>query len=216
MTISLHYNRIVKTEPETAGAAGIIPAEVNTCILPLCVFAKGFFNAKTGGVITLMAKVEKKQVIVNEIKEKLDGAKSAVLVDARGLSVSQDTELRKKLREAGVFYKVYKNTMMSLAVKDTEFEGLEKFFEGPSALALCFDDPTTAARIISKAGKDYKALEFKAGILENVVYDAEGMKAVAEIPTKEVLLSKLLGSFKSPMASFARVINAVAEKQAEA
>lgn len=161
-----------------------------------------------------MPKVEQKQVIVNEIKEKLDKAVSVVLVDARGLTVEQDTQLRKKFREAGVDYKVYKNTMMNFAVKDTPFEGLKDYFEGPSAMAISYGEATAAARIISKSTKDFKALEFKAGVIEDVVYDAKGMQAVADIPSREELLSKLLGSFKSPMASFARVINAIAEQQA--
>ncbi len=163
-----------------------------------------------------MAKVEQKQVIVNEIKEKLEKATSAVLVDARGLSVDQDTALRKQLREAGVDYKVYKNTMMNFAVQGTQFEGLKDYFEGPSAIAICYEDPTVAASIMNKFMKDAKQLEFKAGVIEGVCYDAKGMAAVADIPSREVLLSKLLGSFKSPMASFARVIKAIAEKDAEA
>jgi large subunit ribosomal protein L10 len=163
-----------------------------------------------------MAKVEEKQIIVNEIKEKLEKASSAVLVDARGLSVEQDTVLRKSLREAGVDYKVYKNTMMRFAVEGTVFEPLKDYFEGPSALALSYDDPTTAASIINKFKKDAKALEFKAGVIEGTCYDAKGMEAVAGIPSREVLLSKLLGSFKSPIASFARVIKAVADEQGEA
>ncbi len=163
-----------------------------------------------------MAKVEQKQVIVNEIKEKLEKATSAVLVDARGLSVEQDTALRKQLREAGVDYKVYKNTMMNFAVQGTQFEGLKDYFEGPSAIAICYEDPTVAASIMNKFMKDAKQLEFKAGVIEGVCYDAKGMTAVADIPSREVLLSKLLGSFKSPMASFARVIKAIAEKDAEA
>lgn len=163
-----------------------------------------------------MAKVEQKQVIVNEIKEKLEKATSAVLVDARGLTVEQDTALRKKLREAGVDYKVYKNTMMNFAVQGTQFEGLKDYFEGPSAIAICYEDPTVAASIMNKFMKDAKQLEFKAGVIEGVCYDAKGMAAVADIPSREVLLSKLLGSFKSPMASFARVIKAIAEKDAEA
>ena len=162
-----------------------------------------------------MAKVEQKQVVVNEIKEKLEKATSAVLVDARGLTVEQDTALRKSLREAGVDYKVYKNTMMSFAVDGTEFESLKPYFEGPSALAICYDDPTAAAGIINKFRKDAKALEFKAGVIEGTCYDAQGMEAVADIPSRDVLLSKLLGSFKSPMGSFARVIKAIAEKQGE-
>ena len=130
-----------------------------------------------------MAKVEQKQVIVNEIKEKLEKATSAVLVDARGLTVEQDTALRKKLREAGVDYKVYKNTMMNFAVQGTQFEGLKDYFEGPSAIAICYEDPTVAASIMNKFMKDAKQLEFKAGVIEGVCYDAKGMAAVADIPS---------------------------------
>lgn len=163
-----------------------------------------------------MAKVEKKQVVVNEIKEKLEKAASVVMVDSRGLTVDQDTVLRRKLREAGVDYKVYKNTMINFAVQGTQFEGLGKFLSGPTAVAFSYDDATTAASILNAQAKDMKALEFKAGVVESVVYDAEGMKLVAEIPSREVLLSKLLGSFKSPMSSFARVIQAIADKEPEA
>jgi large subunit ribosomal protein L10 len=165
--------------------------------------------------VLVLAKIEQKQVVVSEIKEKLEKATSAVLVDARGLTVEQDTALRKQLRDAGVDYKVYKNTMMNFAVKDTQFEGLKDYFEGPSAIAICYEDPTVAAGIISKFKKDAKNLEFKAGVIEGVCYDAKGMAAVAEIPSREVLLSKLLGSFQSPMATFARVIKAIADKDAE-
>lgn len=160
-----------------------------------------------------MAKIEQKQVIVNEIKERLSRAASVVVVDARGLTVDEDTKLRKKLREAGVDYKVYKNTMVTLAVKDTEFEGLSAHLGGPSAFAFSYDEATTAAGILNASVKELKNLEFKAGVIEGVVYDAEGMKAVAGIPSKEVLLSKLLGSFKSPLSSFARVIDQIAKKE---
>lgn len=159
-----------------------------------------------------MAKVEQKKLIVNEIKEKLDKAVSLVMVDARGLTVEQDTALRKKLREAGVDYKVYKNTMVRFAIEGTEFEGLKPYLEGPSTFAFSYEDATTAASILSKEAKELKVLEFKAGVIEGITYDAEGMKAIAEIPSKDVLLSKLLGSFKSPISSFARVIKQVAEK----
>ena len=161
-----------------------------------------------------MAKVEQKQVVVNEIKEKLAKAASVVVVDARGLTVEEDTQLRKTLREAGVDFKVYKNTMVTLAVKDTEFEGLAQYLEGPSAFAFSYGEATTAAGILDKAAKTLPNLEFKAGVIEGTVYDAAGMKAVAGIPSREVLLSKLLGSFKSPIASFARVIKQIAEKDA--
>lgn len=163
-----------------------------------------------------MAKIEQKQVIVNEIKEKLEKAVSVVMVDARGLTVEQDTVLRKQLRDAGVEYKVYKNTMVHLAVQGTQYEGLDAFLAGPSTFAFSYDDATTAASILSKAAKDIKVLEFKAGVIEGTVYDAEGMKLIADIPSREVLLSKLLGSFKSPMSSFARVIDQIAKKDGEA
>ena len=162
-----------------------------------------------------MPKVEQKQVIVNEIKEKLDKAVSVVMIDARGVTVEQDTELRKKFREAGIDYKVYKNTMMNFAVKGTKFEGLSEYLSGPSAFAISYEDSTAAARIISKENKNIPNMEFKAGVVENIVYDAEGIKAIANIPAKEELLSKLLGSFKSPLSSFARVINAIAEDKSK-
>lgn len=162
-----------------------------------------------------MAKIEQKQVVVNEIKEKLEKAASVVMVDARGLTVEQDTVLRRKLREAGVDYKVYKNTMVNLAIQGTQFEGLSEYLEGPSAFAFGYDDATTAASVLSNAAKEFKILEFKAGVVEGAVYDAEGMKKVADIPSREVLLSKLLGSFKSPMSAFARVIQAIADKDDE-
>ena len=160
-----------------------------------------------------MAKVEQKKVIVDEIKQKLEKASSVVVVNARGLTVEQDTILRKSLREAGVDYKVYKNTMVRFA--DTQFEGLEPYLEGPSTFAFSYEDATAAASILSKTAKEVKVLEFKAGVVEGITYDAEGMKAIAEIPSREVLLSKLLGSFKSPVSSFARVIKQIAEKNGE-
>lgn len=163
-----------------------------------------------------MAKIEQKQVVVNEIKEKLEKAASVVMVDARGLTVDQDTVLRKQLREAGVDYKVYKNTMVHFAIQGTQFEGLDQYLSGPSAFAFSYGEATAAAAILNKVAKDAKALEFKAGVIEGVVYNAEGMKLVADIPSKEVLLSKLLGSFKSPMSSFARVIDQIAKKDAAA
>lgn len=159
-----------------------------------------------------MAKVEQKQVIVNEIKQKLEKATSAVLVDSRGLTVEQDTRLRKTLREAGVDYKVYKNTMMRFAIKDTDFASLDPHLEGPSTLAICYEDPTVAAGILNKFKSEAKALEFKAGVIEGTYYDTNGMSMVADIPSKEVLLSKLLGSIQAPIGSFARVIKAIAEQ----
>ena len=160
-----------------------------------------------------MPNIAKKQEVVQEIREKVERAKSVVLVDARGLTVLQDTLLRKNLREAGVDYKVYKNTMINFAIKDTDSEGLAPYLEGPTTMAFSYDDATKAAGLINKHLKDMPNLEFKAGVVEGAVYDAKGMIAIADIPSREVLLSRLLGSLKSPVSSFARVLNALAEEK---
>ena len=159
-----------------------------------------------------MAKVELKQPIVAEISEAIKDAQSVVLVDYRGLTVEQDTNLRKQLREAGVTYKVYKNTMMNFAFKGTDFEGLAPYLEGPSAVAISTTDATAPARILAKFAKDAKALEIKAGVVEGNVYDAAGMQAISQIPSRDELISKLLGSLQSPITNFARVMNQLAEK----
>jgi len=153
-----------------------------------------------------------KHVVVDEIKEKLSRSKSLVLVNARGLTVEQDTVLRKSLRKVGgIDYKVYKNSMVNLAVKDTEFEGIKDYLAGPTTIAFSYEDATAAAAVINKHLKAMPVLEFKASAMDGNVYDANKTKLIAEIPSKDVLLSRLLGSLKSPMASFARVINAIAE-----
>lgn len=158
-----------------------------------------------------MAKVELKQPIVAAIAEDVKDAQSVVIVDYRGLTVAQDTELRKQLREAGIIYKVCKNTMMKRAFEGTQFEGLAQYLEGPSAMAVSKDDATAAARILCKFAKDADKLEVKAGVVEGTVYDEAGVKALATIPSREELLSKLLGSIQSPIANFARVIKQIAE-----
>jgi len=158
-----------------------------------------------------MAKVELKQPIVQEIAGHLNGANSAVLVDYRGLTVDQDTKLRKELREAGIVYKVYKNRMIKLAIQGTDFAPLEKDLDGPTAIAIGKADSTASARIISKFAKNAPALEFKAGVVEGDYFDAKGMQAVANIPGREELISRLLGSMKSPISNLARVLNQIAE-----
>ena len=163
-----------------------------------------------------MAKVELKKPVVEEISELLNGAATAVVVDYRGLTVAQDTELRKQLREAGVVYKVYKNTMINFAIKDTEFADLAQHLEGPTAIAVCKDDATAAARVLAKFAKTAEALEIKGGVVDGIYYDAVGIGQIASIPSREVLLSKLLGSMQSPITNFARVIKQIAEKDEEA
>lgn len=159
-----------------------------------------------------MAKVELKQPIVQEISKHVKDAQSVVIVDYRGLTVAEDTELRKQLREAGVTYKVYKNTLMNFAFKNTEFESLAPVLEGPSAIAISTTDATAPARVLSKFAKNAPALEIKAGVVEGTFYDADGMKAIAAVPSREELLSKFLGSIQSPISNFARVLKQIAEK----
>ncbi len=159
-----------------------------------------------------MAKVELKQPVVQAIADDVKGAASVVLVDYRGLTVAQDTELRKRLREAGIIYKVCKNTMMKRAFEGTEFAALDEHLDGPSAIAISKDDATAPARIIAKFAKDAKALEFKGGVVEGQAYDQAGMQALATIPSREELLSKLLGSLQSPITNLARVLNQIAEQ----
>ena len=152
-----------------------------------------------------MAKIELKQPIVKEIAELLDGAQAAVVVDYRGLSAEQDTKLRKELREAGVTYKVYKNTMIRIAAKGTPFESLD------SSLA------TAPARILYNFSKTAPDLELKAGVVDGVTYDQDGIKVIATVPSRDELIGRLLGSIQSPITNLARVLNQIAEsKEAEA
>ena len=159
-----------------------------------------------------MAKVELKQPIVDEIKGYVDQAKSAVIVDYCGLTVEQDTRLRKQLREAGVVYKVYKNTLLKRAFEGTDFAQLDDQLEGPTAIAFGIEDATAPARELNKFAKEAEALEFKAAVVEGTLYDVAGVKALANIPSREELISKLLGSMQSPITNFARVIKQIAEK----
>lgn len=159
-----------------------------------------------------VAKVELKQPIVDEISERIKDAQSVVLVDYRGLTVEEDTRLRKELREAGVLYKVYKNTLMNFAFKGTDCESMIPYLEGPNAIAVSKDDATAPARVLAKFAKDVPELEVKAGIVEGTFYDADGMKVIANIPPREELLSKLLGSLQSPITNFARVLKQIAEQ----
>ncbi|MCQ2537838.1 MAG: 50S ribosomal protein L10 [Lachnospiraceae bacterium] len=159
-----------------------------------------------------MAKVEIKAPIIDEIKAVVDKATSCVLVDYRGLTVDQDTKLRKELREAGVVYKVYKNTYLKRAFEGTDFAQLNGVLDGPTAVAFGIDDATAPARIIAKYVKDIQALEFKAGVVEGTLYDEKGIQVIASIPSRDTLISKLLGSLQSPVTNLARVLKQIAEK----
>lgn len=169
---------------------------------------------------TLQAKTEN----IEEIKAKIEKAQSVVLVDYRGLNVEQLTELRSKYREAGVDYKVYKNTMMRFAFKDSGLEEFNQYLKGPSAIAFGYDDPVNAAKITSEFVKDNDKLEIKAGIVDGKVIDMAGVNNLAKLPSKEVLIAQVLGGFNSPIQGFtnvlqgtirslATVLNAIAEEK---
>ena len=159
----------------------------------------------------ILAKVELKQPIVEEIKGQIADAKAVVLVDYRGLTVEQDTRLRKMLREEGVFYKVYKNTMVRFAIDGTEFDPLKADLEEPTAVVISKTDATAPARIVAKFAKEAPKLEMKSGVVEGTYYDKDGIKAIAAVPSRDELISKFLGSIQSPIANFARVIKQIAE-----
>ena len=159
-----------------------------------------------------MAKVELKQPVLYVSISCISGAQTAVVVKYLGIDVAKDTALRKAFREADVNYKVYKNTMVRRAIEGTEFAPLADVLEGPNAFAISKSDATAPARIISKFAKDVSALEIKAGVVEGTLYDADGMKAIAAVPSRDELISKLLGSLQSPISNLARVLNQIAEK----
>lgn len=172
-----------------------------------------------------MLNLEAKKQVVGEIKDRFQKMQSAVLTDYRGLNVAEVTELRTKLREAGIEFKVLKNTLTKIAADEVGLEGLEPYLEGPTAIAFGVEDVVAPAKILSEFAKTHKALEIKAGILENKVIDFEGVKALADLPSREVLLAKVLGSMQSPMYGFAGslqgllrnfvyVLDAVREKKA--
>ena len=154
-----------------------------------------------------------KEAKVAEIKEKLEKAQSVVLADYQGLSVEEDTMLRKSLREAGVEYKVYKNSLVTLAANELGLGDLVQYLEGPVSIAFGYEDATAPARILHGFAKDHKKLELKAGVVDNVVYNTEEVEKLATIPSKEVLIAKLLGSFKAPLSNLAYLLNAIKEKK---
>ncbi|WMJ82482.1 50S ribosomal protein L10 [Clostridium sp. MB40-C1] len=157
-----------------------------------------------------------KQAKVQEIKEKLEKAEAVVLADYQGLTVEEDTQLRKNFRESGVEYKIYKNTLVALAAKELGIEGLEQYLKGPVSIAMSYDDATAPARILNNFAKDHKKLELKAGLVQGTVYDETKIKEVASIPPKEILIAKLLGSLKAPMSNFVYLLNAIKEKNESA
>ena len=168
--------------------------------------------------------LEEKKQIVEEIKEKVEKAQSVVLVDYRGLNVEELTQLRRKYKEAGVDYKVYKNTMMRFAFKEAGFDEFNEYLVGPNAIAFGFDDPVQAAKVTDEFAKKHKNLEIKAGIVDGKIIGVDEIKNLASLPSKEVLIAQALGGLNAPITGFANVLqgtirnlvyalNAIAEKQ---
>ena len=156
---------------------------------------------------------QQKQVIIDEIKAKLETAQSAVVIDYMGITVEQADAMRKKLREANVDYTVYKNTLMKRAIEGTAYAPLADVLDGPSAIAISAEDATAPARVLNEIIKDFKKMEFKAGVVEGEFYDKAGIEQIAEIPSREVLIAKFMGSIQSPVSKFVRTLQAIADEK---
>ena len=159
--------------------------------------------------------IESKKVQVEEIADKFKAAASIVVVDYRGLTVGQVTELRKQLREAGVEFKVYKNTLTRRAAEAAGLEGINEFLTGPNAIAFSNEDVVAPAKIVNEFAKKNEALEIKAGIIEGTLASEADVKALAELPSREGLLSMLLSVLQAPVRNFALATKAVAEQKEE-
>jgi large subunit ribosomal protein L10 len=158
--------------------------------------------------VYLMSVRSEKEAIVQEVIEKLEKAKSTVLTDYRGLNVAEATQLRKKLREADVEYRVIKNTMTRFAVRELGLDELSPYLEGPTAIAFSYEDPAAAPKILTEFMKASKKLTIKAGMLEGKLIDEEGVKALADLPSREILLSMVLSAMQSPIANWVSVLGA--------
>ena len=160
--------------------------------------------------------LEKKQQQVAELKEKIAASVTGVIVDYKGITVADDTALRKELRENGVEYFVVKNTILSRAVEGTELEGIKSVLEGTTAIALSKEDYTAAARILCKFADDHENFKVKSGFLDGKVADVATITAMAKLPSKEVLLATVCNVLQAPIAAFARVLQAVVDKNGSA
>ncbi|SDN89480.1 large subunit ribosomal protein L10 [Tenuibacillus multivorans] len=193
--------------------------------LCLHVYMEAFFNRYAqrgmiginqrlgGGTMSNVLELKKQQV--DEIAQKLENSKTTVLVDYRGLNVDEVTELRQQLREAGVDFKVYKNTMTRFATEKAGFEGLNELLVGPTAIAFCEEDAVAPAKVIGNFAKEHDALEIKGGVIEGEIATLEQVKELAELPSYEGLVSMLLSVLQAPVRDFAYVTQAVADQKEE-
>ena len=158
--------------------------------------------------------IEAKKGVVADIRQKFEKAQSAILVDYRGLNVAEDTELRNQLRKAGVEYAVLKNTMINLAVKDMGIDDIKAHLEGPTAVAFGYEDMIAPAKILSEFAKKSKKLTIKCGACDGAYLDEAGVQALANLPSKEVLIAKIMGSMMSSVSKFVYCVEALRKKQA--
>jgi len=150
---------------------------------------------------------EKKAQIVAELKDKFENSSSAVLIDYRGITVAEATVMRNECRDAGVVYKIYKNTLTERAVKELGYEDLIPYLKGPTAIAFGVDDPVAPAKLLSDTIKKLKKMEFKVGVVEGKVIDVDGIKELASLPSREELIAKMLGSMNAPITGLAMVLS---------
>jgi len=155
-----------------------------------------------------MAKIEGKKLIVDQLKQNIEAANLVVFADYRGLTVAEMTELRKKLRQPGVEFKVVKNTMVGFALQQTGHEDIIDGISGPNAVVFSNEDPVGPAKALFEFAKTHKSFQIKVGLLEGKTIAAEKIKDLAELPSKEVLVATLLGTMQAPITSFVRVLNA--------
>ena len=159
--------------------------------------------------------LEQKQQQVAALSEKLSAAITGVVVDYKGITVADDTTLRKELREAGVEYFVVKNTLLGRAIEGTNLEEMKSVLEGTTAIALSTEDYTAAARILCKFAESHENFKVKSGFLDGKVVDVATIDSLAKLPSKEVLLATVLGAFQAPIAAFARAVQAIVDKNGE-
>jgi large subunit ribosomal protein L10 len=159
--------------------------------------------------------IEQKKLIVEEIADKFKASKSTIVVDYRGLTVAEVTELRKQLREAGIDFKVYKNSMSRRAAEAADIAGLNGALTGPNAIAFSNEDVVAPAKILNDFAKKHEALELKAGVIEGNIASVEEVKALAELPSREGLLSMLLSVLQAPIRNLALAAKAVADQKEE-
>lgn len=156
--------------------------------------------------VNILSNLNKKKEEVALLKEKFESAQSAVITDYCGLNVAEMTKLRAKLREAGVEYKVVKNTLLILAADEVGIEGVESVFKGPTAIAYGIEDQVAPAKILSEFAKEYKKLEVKAGILDGKIISKEQVDDLANLPSREVLLTQVAGLLQGPLVGLANVL----------